>query len=310
MKHPPRFFTDGWFTSLRWTTMVSWFHQSVIGQLTRNFSLLIPGQIPNYHFLSKFKSQNKKSSQESYQKGEKTSQIYPNVWNSCQLQKIFEFKKIRKPPGFLTASCRMVVGKRWCQGSLAPSRVVSWGVMYWDVYTPQTLPAYHQIPLIRIDDSCYFFCSCKTSRFILSCLFWGEYKSQVIFCHALEIKFHLWILLSIFGRSFSGHGSNEDPKNQWHLHRERILISKDFRCHSLPLRNVGLRVFCVGNSCFLRRWLVLVFFATVPVGGVFCNGGGCFLRRSWWEGMFFATAGHVFCIGRVCFLRRWCFLRR
>ena len=72
----------------------------------------------------------------------------------------------------------------------------------------------------------------------------------------------------------------------------------------------GLRVFCVGNSCFLRRWLVLVFFATVPVGGVFCNGGGCFLRRSWWEGMFFATAGHVFCIGRVCFLRRWCFLRR
>lgn len=103
MKHPPRFFTDGWFTSLRWTTMVSWFHQSVIGQLTRNFSLLIPGQIPNYHFLSKFKSQNKKSSQESYQKGEKTSQIYLNVWNSCQLQKIFEFKKIRKPPGFLTA---------------------------------------------------------------------------------------------------------------------------------------------------------------------------------------------------------------
>ena len=73
---------------------------------------------------------------------------------------------------------------------------------------------------------------------------------------------------------------------------------------------IGLRVFCVGNSCFLRRWLVLVFFATVPVGGVFCNGGGCFLRRSWWEGMFFATAGHVFCIGRVCFLRRWCFLRR
>ena len=44
-----------------------------------------------------------------------------------------------------------------------------------------------------------------------------------------------------------------------------------------------------------------MFFATVPVGGVFCNGGGCFLRRSWWEGMFFATAGHVFCIGRVCF---------
>ena len=39
-------------------------------------------------------------------------------------------------------------------------------------------------------------------------------------------------------------------------------------------------VFCVGNSCFLRRWLVFVFFATVPVGGVFCNGGGCFLRRS------------------------------
>ena len=75
-------------------------------------------------------------------------------------------------------------------------------------------------------------------------------------------------------------------------------------------KNIGLRVFCVGNSCFLRRWLVLVFFATVPVGGVFCNGGGCFLRRSWWEGMFFATAGHVFCIGRVCFLRRWCFLRR
>ena len=74
--------------------------------------------------------------------------------------------------------------------------------------------------------------------------------------------------------------------------------------------SVGLRVFCVGNSCFLRRWLVLVFFATVPVGGVFCNGGGCFLRRSWWEGMFFATAGHVFCIGRVCFLRWWCFLRR
>ena len=72
----------------------------------------------------------------------------------------------------------------------------------------------------------------------------------------------------------------------------------------------GLRVFCVGNSCFLRRWLVFVFFATVAVGGVFCNGGGCFLRRSWWEGMFFATAGHVFCIGRVCFLRRWCFLRR
>ena len=53
-----------------------------------------------------------------------------------------------------------------------------------------------------------------------------------------------------------------------------------------------------------------MFFATVPVGGVFCNGGGCFLRRSWWEGMFFATAGHVFCIGRVCFLRWWCFLRR
>ena len=75
-------------------------------------------------------------------------------------------------------------------------------------------------------------------------------------------------------------------------------------------RSTGLRVFCVGNSCFLRRWLVFVFFATVPVGGVFCNGGGCFLRRSWWEGMFFATAGHVFCIGRVCFLRWWCFLRR
>ena len=72
----------------------------------------------------------------------------------------------------------------------------------------------------------------------------------------------------------------------------------------------GLRVFCVGNSCFLRRWLVFVFFATVAVGGVFCNGCGCFLRRSWWEGMFFATAGHVFCIGRVCFLRRRCFLRR
>ena len=53
-----------------------------------------------------------------------------------------------------------------------------------------------------------------------------------------------------------------------------------------------------------------MFFATVAVGSVFCNGGGCFLRRSWWEGMFFATASHVFCIGRVCFLRRWCFLRR
>ncbi len=41
----------------------------------------------------------------------------------------------------------------------------------------------------------------------------------------------------------------------------------------------GLRVFCVGSSCFLRRLLVFVFFATVPVGGVFCNGGGCFLHQ-------------------------------
>ena len=75
----------------------------------------------------------------------------------------------------------------------------------------------------------------------------------------------------------------------------------------VPRRKKGCVFFCVGNSCFLRRWLVFVFFATVRV---FCNGGGCFLRRSRWEGMFFATAGHVFCIGRVCFLRRWCFLRR
>ena len=49
----------------------------------------------------------------------------------------------------------------------------------------------------------------------------------------------------------------------------------------------GLRVFCVGNSCF---------FATVASFRVFCDGsrGRCFLQRSWWEGMFFATAGHVF----------------
>ena len=79
------------------------------------------------------------------------------------------------------------------------------------------------------------------------------------------------------------------------------------RKHNGQQLTLGCVFFCVGNSCFLRRWLVFVFFATVAVGGVFCNGGGCFLRRSWWEGMFFATAGHVFCIGRVCFLHRWCF---
>ena len=80
---------------------------------------------------------------------------------------------------------------------------------------------------------------------------------------------------------------------------------------------MGLRVFCVGNSCFLRRWLVLVFFATVPVGGVFCNGGGCFcdgpggracfLRRLV---MFFALVGCVFCVGGVFCDGNPCFLRR
>ena len=73
---------------------------------------------------------------------------------------------------------------------------------------------------------------------------------------------------------------------------------------------LGCFFFCVGNSCFLLRLLVFVFFATVP--------GRCFLQQ-WWayfatvlagRRVFFATVGHVFCIGKVCFLRRWRFLRR
>ena len=81
--------------------------------------------------------------------------------------------------------------------------------------------------------------------------------------------------------------------------------------------SLGLRVFCVGNSCFLRRWLVFVFFATVLVGGVFatvagvfCDGPGgrvCFLQRL---AMFFASVGCVFCVGGVFCDGNPCFLRR
>ena len=120
-------------------------------------TLLIPGKAPTYHILSIFKSPNKKSSQEScYQNGENLPpmfiQISENSMPSCQLQKIFEFEKNpRNFPGFVTTSAitashseRLTAragsefrkaatsihwmhhmphgGKRWCQGSLAPSR--------------------------------------------------------------------------------------------------------------------------------------------------------------------------------------------
>ena len=69
----------------------------------------------------------------------------------------------------------------------------------------------------------------------------------------------------------------------------------------------GLRVFCVGNGGFLRRWVGWGFFATVGVG-VFlrqCRVG--FLRQ--WQGFWlrqgglFASVG-VFCDGNRGLLHR------
>ena len=58
----------------------------------------------------------------------------------------------------------------------------------------------------------------------------------------------------------------------------------------------GLRVFCVGNGGFLRRWVGWGFFATVGVG-FFCASAG-------WV---FCDSGRVFGYGKEGYLHQWGF---